>query len=96
MKGGLQNGMSFVTGDIISKDDKSVTVKTQNGGSKVVFFTTGTEFGKFTTGNETDLELGKSISVTGKTNQDGSVAAQSIQIRPAVQNSQSPAPSPQQ
>jgi hypothetical protein len=81
--GNGQNG-GFVNGSIISKDETSITVKLINGGSKIVFFADSTEFSKFASGASSDLEVGKSVTVTGKTNSDGSVTAQSIQIRPEV------------
>ena len=37
---------------------------------------------KFVGGAISDLEVGKTITVNGKENQDGSVTAQTIQLRP--------------
>jgi hypothetical protein len=79
MKNG-QNG-GFTGGEIISMDDQSMTVKIQDGGSKIVFFSDSAKITKSTDGTIDDLKIGENIIVTGETNQDGSVTAQTIQIR---------------
>ncbi len=76
-----ENGV-FATGEIISKDDQSITVKSPEGGSKIIYFSDSTSIGKTAEGSSADLENGKQVMINGKTNPDGSLAAENIQIRP--------------
>ncbi len=78
----LRAGGGMTTGEILSKDDKSITIKLSTGGSKIIFFSDATTIGKFTNGNYGDLAIGESVTVNGATNTDGSITAQTIQIRP--------------
>lgn len=77
-------GANFAGGEIIGMDNESVTVKMQDGGSKIVFFSDSTKITKSVDGIADDLKVGENIIVTGKTNQDGSVTAQTIQLKPDV------------
>ncbi len=72
----------FVAGKIIAKDDQSITIESQGGGSKIIFFSTSTAVTKSTAGSPTDLSVGTNVTANGKTNSDGSVSAEMIQIRP--------------
>lgn len=84
--GGQQNriraGGGQVIGEIINQDDKSITVKLQDGSSKIVLFSDTTTINKATAGSKSDLVVGERVAVFGTTNSDGSVTAQNIQLDP--------------
>ena len=80
-------GNNFTGGTIISKDNTSITVQARDGSSKIVFFTTNTPILKMVAGKAEDIVTGKDITITGTPNPDGSISAESIQIRQAVTNS---------
>ncbi len=93
------NGQGFrpVTGEVISQDEKSITVKLPDGSSKIVMFGEQTTIGKSTTGTKDDLKVGENVMVVGSENSDGSVTAQNIQLNPPVRqiNSAQPTATPQ-
>ena len=80
---GMRSGGGFTSGQIISADATGVTVQMQDGSTKIVLFGGSTQVMKSTAGSTSDLTVGKDVVVTGTSNSDGSVTAQSIQIRPA-------------
>ena len=79
-----QRGQGFkpVNGEIISQDDKSITVKLQDGSSKIILLTSTTTFNKSAEGSKADLKIGERVAVFGSENSDGSVTGQNIQLNP--------------
>ncbi|HEV8591482.1 MAG TPA: hypothetical protein VGQ55_05210 [Pyrinomonadaceae bacterium] len=81
---GGPNGMGgFTAGEIISEDETSITIKMQDGSTKIVLVGTSAQISKSAAGSIDDLSVGTQVTVTGSANSDGSFTAQSVQIRPA-------------
>jgi len=76
------NGNGFAAGEIIAKDEKTITLKLQEGGSKIVLLSPSMSIGTFQAGTSSDLTVGTPVVVMGEGNSDGSMTAQSIQVRP--------------
>ncbi|MFA6492540.1 MAG: hypothetical protein WCV58_00095 [Patescibacteria group bacterium] len=81
--GNNKNGGNFISGSIISKDDESMTIKTQDGSTKVIYLSDSTTIAKSDKGTPSDLAVGQNISADGTSNSDGSIAAKNVQIRPS-------------
>ena len=75
-------GANFLNGEVIAKDEQSLTLKMQDGSSKIVFFSDSTEISKTAEGSIGDVEIGKQIVVNGDQNSDGSYTAKTIQLSP--------------
>lgn len=73
-----------VTGEILSVDNNSITVKLADGSSKIVLLGSNVVIGKSTPGTSADLTTGTRVAVFGTPNSDGSITAQNVQINPSL------------
>lgn len=73
-----QVGARPVQGEILSVDEKGITVKLMDGSSKIVLFSDSTTIGKSTVGIKSDLKTNSKVMVTGTQNSDGSFTASSV------------------
>jgi len=81
-RAGRETGANFLSGEVISKDEQSLTLKTLDGSSKIVFFSVSTTVSKMAEGSINDIEIGEQIMVGGSQNSDGSYTAKTIQTSP--------------
>lgn len=77
---GQAGGGGFVSGEILSLDAESMTIKLPDGGSKLVFFSDASTINNMTEGSLADLTVGTTITVIGTSSDDGSVTANTIQV----------------
>ena len=80
--GGAAGG-GLVTGTIATIGSSSITLQLANGNSEVVFYSTSTPVSEPTKVSVNTLKVGTTVMVGGTSNSDGSLTAQTIQVRPA-------------
>lgn len=85
-----RNGTGQVMGEILSKDETSITVKLMDGSSKIVLLSGITAVQKTVEAEQNDLTVGANVLVFGTENSDKSVTAQSIQLDPAMRGQNNP------
>jgi Domain of unknown function (DUF5666) len=82
--GGAGGAGSFVSGSVLSVNGTSITVKNMAGGSQIAILAPSTQYRKAVDGSSSDVTVGSIVTITGTTNSDGSLTAQSVQIRAAT------------
>lgn len=92
--GAMRNGFRPVSGEIISFDDKSITVKLQDGSSKIVIVAETTDINKADKASKDQLKPGETVVVFGQENSDGSITAQNIQLNPIIRVPGATSPTP--
>jgi hypothetical protein len=88
-----RNGNGAV-GTILSVDSNSITVKMNDGSSKIVLLTGTTAINKAATAAVSDLTTGETVSAFGTTNTDGSITATNVQINPLMRGPGGPSGTP--
>ncbi len=78
---GMQNGNGFASGQVLNKDAQSITVQMRDGSSKIIFYSSSTSVMKPISGSLNDISSGTEVTISGTQNSDGSITAQSIQVR---------------
>ncbi len=79
---GVRMGFRPVSGEIISSDEASITVKLDDGSSKIVMLSNSTAINKAESAAQSELMKGTKVMVFGRENTDGTVDAQNIQLNP--------------
>lgn len=82
MGGGMMQGQGrrHTEGEILSVDDKGVTVKLADGSSKIVLFSDKTTYALSTTAEKSKVVVGQKVDIVGDPNTDGSVSASEVRI----------------
>ncbi len=76
-----------VRGQIINADDKSITVKLQDGSTKIVLIPSSAAILKTDSASISDLKKDETVVVFGTENSDGSITAQNVQLNPRERTS---------
>ena len=86
-----ETGLKPINGIVTSKDDSSITIESEDGSSKIVFFAESSSINRTETVGKDAIKEGDKVSAFGQENSDGSLTAKSIQLNPALMvNSEPP------
>lgn len=84
-RGGAAGGFAGagVTGQIVSMDSSSITVKTANGSTEIVYYSSTTPITKQAAASASDLTTGANVVVRGSSS-NGTVTATNISVVPTL------------
>jgi hypothetical protein len=72
----------MVSGEIIDRDEASITVKQADESTKIILLSENTGVSKTSEGSVDDLKTGETVMIFGQENPDGSISAINIQLSP--------------
>lgn len=81
-RGGLAGGI--VTGQVLSLSGGNLTVQSRSGSSQLVILPGSAAVTKSVSGSASDITAGETVMIQGTPNSDGSITAQTVQIRPTM------------
>jgi|SRR5579863_10102804 len=70
-----------VVGTVASSDSTSLTVKSTNGSTTTVYINGNTKYLLETSGQASDVTTGKSVTISGMPNSDGSITATTVRVQ---------------
>lgn len=82
----VRGGNRQTIGEVISLDDKTMTVKMLDGSSKIVLLSSTMTINRLADAAKSDLKVGSKVAVFGATNSDGSQTATQIELDPRMPN----------
>jgi hypothetical protein len=77
-------GPRSTIGEVIAKDANSMTVKMNDGSSRIIILSDKTTYRISSDANLDKIEVGTKIAAFGETGSDGSITATSIEINPVM------------
>lgn len=80
-----------VFGEVLSKNDTSITVKTPNGGSRIVYVSDKTSTGVSDSTALANVSVGQEIMASGAGGNEGALVAHMILVYPVDQSASEPA-----
>ncbi len=80
--GGGSNNIGIMSGELLKMDKGSLSIKLRDGSLKLVLTTSSTEALKMVSSTLDTLKIGENVMVSGISNSDGSLTAQTVQVRP--------------
>lgn len=86
-----RTGFRPISGDIMAREDKTLTVKMADGSSKIVLLTDQTKVNRENEVTWEELKAGEKVMVMGQEGSEGAVTAERITLNPAsLPNPQKP------
>ena len=96
-RGGRGGFGGAAVGEVTALDANSITLKLQDGSSKIVNLSSSTTYSKTDTAAKSDIKVGDRIAAIGSAASDGSISAQNVQLNPMFRGPRlSGTPAPQQ